>query len=80
MDETKGTPKTIDEAISNAYHEWVMRNLDSNTKVLSRLDEINIMKTHIRDFVAQKAFHKDETTAQHYRELYYKIFGLKEGS
>jgi len=76
MKPDKGTPKSIDEAISNGLTEML-----SNTKARIGLEaDVKIIKAHIRDFMAQKAFHKDETTARHYRELFYKVFSLnKEG-
>lgn len=70
--QNKGTPKTIDEAILNGL-------LDAG-KHEAHTVQIEFIKTHVRDFMAQKAFHKDHAVAANYRSFYYKIFNLKEES
>lgn len=84
MNSTQGTPKTIDEAIENALNATEI--LRMNTIIRSNFDanelELgikNTIKTHVRDFISQKAFSKDQIAAYHYRQLFYKIFNLKEG-
>lgn len=72
MDTNQGTPKTIEEAILNGLREHLQFTKDSEDQL------IRAIKTHVRDFMAQKAFHKDQNVAANYRSFYFKVFNLTE--
>lgn len=75
MNSEKGTPKTFDEAVGNAFEQILSIPLsDTNSENLERFQLI--MKKHLRDYISQKCFHREEFIARNYRELFYKIFNV----
>lgn len=61
----KGTPKTIEEAIANGLEEYGFYNNDKIAMFVVK---------HVKDFLAQKAFHRDEDIEKGMRELFDKVF------
>ena len=65
MHPTKGTPRTLEEAIRNGLEEYGFIN---NEKIIQALIP------HIRDFMAQKAIHKDYTVDAAFKIYFRKVF------
>lgn len=61
----KGTPKSLEQAISNGLEEYGFVN---NSKLTGY-----VLK-HVRDFISQKAIAKDLATDQTIKKFFYKIF------
>lgn len=62
---SKGTPKTIEEAIANGLEEYGFYNNDKIAKFVMR---------HVKDFIAQKTCHRDEEMEKGMLELFNKVF------
>lgn len=76
MKTTRGTPKTIEGAIENALQDALEEyGMDFIYHDVSGDKLVNIIRDHVKDFVAQKASCFDEKKSDTYIELFRLIFG-----